>query len=344
MNLTAVEDQIMRETQMEEPCQPDGFEPIFPALTTAQRYHLDVNGYVVIENVLSENKVGILYEALQSLKREFFATLDPWNVTIRNCQISAQSMEWVGPRLHFDNLMETDPVFLDYLANPRIVGMAEEIIGGQVRIEESQAIINSRPKEGAHDGPPRHQWHHLRPGFSTFTDNGLFHCNMVKALTNLTDLGPDDGGTAVIAGSHKVTAAEEDMVAAAREDPSLVHHVVAPAGSTLVFAETLLHSSGEIRSDRERVVIIGGYVARMMAAGVRLPTPEFVEGLPDALKDLVAGSQRALRIRRRSLGTPVGAGDTTEYYDGWSMDSTDPEKIENLEVASLTKSHKLTSP
>ena len=33
------------------------------------------------------------------------------------------------------------------------------------------------------------------------TDEGLFHYSFVKTLTNLTDLGPDDGGTVVIAGS-----------------------------------------------------------------------------------------------------------------------------------------------
>ena len=63
----------------------------------------------------------------------------------------------------------------------------------------------------------------------------------------------------MIAVSHKLTCAEEDTVAAAREDPSLVHQVVAPAGSALVFCETLLHSSGPVRSDNERVVIITGY-------------------------------------------------------------------------------------
>ena len=334
----------MQETQTQQPTQTNGFEPIFPGLTTGQRYHLDVNGYVVIERLLSEDQVAVLNEALQRLKAEFVATGDPWNVTIRNCQIFGQSMEWAGPRVQFDNFMETDPVFMDYLAHPRIVGMAEEVVGGQVRIEESQAIINSRAPGAVYDGPPRHQWHHLRPGFSTFTENGLFHCHMVKALTNLTDLGPDDGGTSVIAGSHKIDAPEEDIVAAAREDPSLVHEVVAPAGSTLLFSETLLHSSGELRSDRERTVIIGGYVARMMAAGVRQPTPEFVEGLPDSLKDLATGSQRALRVRRRTLGTPVGMGDTTEYYDGWSVDSTDAAKVEELKVAALTKSRKTVTP
>ena len=36
----------------------------FPALTPAQRYHLDVYGYVVIENALSADEIDRLLEAV----------------------------------------------------------------------------------------------------------------------------------------------------------------------------------------------------------------------------------------------------------------------------------------
>ena len=43
----------------------------------------------------------------------------------------------------------------------------------------------------------------------------LYHCTFVKTLTYLTDvLSPDDGGTTVIAGSHKLGCSADDMVAA----------------------------------------------------------------------------------------------------------------------------------
>ena len=38
----------------------------FPALTPAQRLHLDVFGYVVIEDTLTTQECGVLIEALQS--------------------------------------------------------------------------------------------------------------------------------------------------------------------------------------------------------------------------------------------------------------------------------------
>ena len=307
----------------------NGIEPQFPALTPAQRYHLEVNGYVVVEGLLDQDEIGRYHEALQRLKDEFFAKDDPWNANIRNSTIFGRLQAWAGPKVQFDNYLETDPLFLDYVAHPRIVGVAQEVIGNQVRLSETQAIINSRnPNADSDSGRSGRQWHHIRPGYWSYTENGLFHCSIVKALTNLTDLGPDDGGTTVIAGSHKLDCAEEDIVAASREDPSLVHQVIAPAGSTLFFCETLLHSSGAIRSDRERVVIIAGYQpANVKSQGVR-GEQKFLDTVPEALRTLIGGTSGSPRPRRRILGTAVGAGRLEENYDGWSVDPRDPDRVD----------------
>ena len=132
----------------------------------------------------------------------------------------------------------------------------------------------------------------------------------------------------MIAGSHKLTCAEEDTVAAAREDPSLVHQVVAPAGSTLVFCETLLHSSGAVHSDKERVVIITGYQpSSARTPGVRAEE-QFLESIPEALRPLIEGTQGIPRPRRRILGTEVGAGHIDHNYDGWSQDAKDPDRVD----------------
>lgn len=277
----------------------------FPALTPAQRYHLDVYGYVVIEKTLTDNQVGALLEALQKLKRDFLATPEPTQVAVRNCRVSALRPN----HIHFAHVLETDSAMLDYLAHPRLVGMAEELVGGPVRLEESEAIINSRAPEFDPAAPVRYGFHTgTRPHYGTYTENGLYHCNFVKTLTNLTELGPDDGGTVVIAGSHKVPCSEREIIACAYADPSLIHQVIAPAGSTLLFGEALIHATGQIRSDRERAIIIGGYTPTMFQAwNGQEPSPEFIERTPDALKPLISGSARwSWQPRFRTLGMGLG--------------------------------------
>ena len=281
-----------------------GSQKLFPALTPAQRFHLDVYGYVVVENTLTTDEVGRLREALQKLKRDLIATGDPANATVRGARFSVYKPHHV----HFAHIVEADPAIFAYVTHPRLVAMAEEFVGGAVRLEESEAIINSRPPDYDPTAPRRFGFHTgTRPDLGTYTENGLFHCNFVKTLTNLTDLGPDDGGTVVIAGSHKIKAPQEQIIACAYEDPSLIHQVIAPAGSTLLFAESLIHATGQLRSEKERMIIIGGYTPPMFRAWPgQEPSQAFIDSLPEVYKPLIgATASWHWQQRYRTLDMPA---------------------------------------
>lgn len=274
----------------------------FPALTPAQRYHLDVFGYVVIESVLTASETEKLLAAMQRLKADLVAA-GP-DARVRGCRLSTNRPH----HNHFAHILEADPAIYDYLVHPRLVGLAEELIGGNARLEESEAVINRQDPDAEWDG--RYGFHlGTRPDQGTYTENGLFHCTFVKTLTNLTELGPDDGGTVCIAGSHKIKALREDIIACAYQDRSLIHQVVAPAGSTLLFGEALIHATGHIRSDRERVIVIGGYTPTMFQAwNGQEPSAEFVASVPEAYRPLISGSDRwSWKQRHRTLAMPAQA-------------------------------------
>lgn len=192
-----------------------------------------------------------------------------------------------------DNLPHLCKEFFDFCTHPRIRGFGEEACGGRVRIGQSDAHIHrgkrdfsTRPADvqeriareggyGFHGG----YGGQFAPQIHTTGSNGLTHCAFMKCLTNLTDLDcPEDGGTSVIAGSHKVhnTVDRQAMVKAALEDPNhhLVHNVVAPRGSTLVFFESLLHSGGSnmTYNGKERVLILASFLPTMYARCCKLCT------------------------------------------------------------------------
>ena len=279
----------------------DGFRRPFPALTPAQRYHFDVFGYVVIENAVTEDLTGRLLDALYRLRRDFLETGDPIGATVRSGRVTYYQPH----RMHFTHVLETDPAILEYVSHPRLVGMVEEVVGDTVRLEETEATINSRNPEDNLDEQPRYGFHvGLRPDIGTYVENGLVHSSFVKTLTNLTDLGPEDGGTVVIAGSHKMKCPQDEVVACAYEDPSLIHRIVAPAGSTLLFTEALVHATGQRRSDGERAIMIAGYTpTHFQAWAGNEPTAAFVERAPEQLRPLLSGSDRWRReYRFRKLG------------------------------------------
>ncbi len=279
----------------------DTFDRPFPALTPSQRYHLDVFGYVVVENTLTASLVGRLLEAMQRLKADLVAAGK--GGVVRGCRLSAHHPH----HCHFAHILEADPAIYEYLTHPRLVGFAEELVGGSVRLEESEAVINQQPDPphaldapfGFHTGTAVDQ--------GTYTENGLFHCTFVKTLTNLTDLGPDDGGTVCIAGSHKIKAPREQIIACAEQDRSLVHQVVAPAGSTLLFGESLIHATGHIRSQKERVIVIGGYTPTMFQAwNGQEPSAKFVAHAEPRHQPLLSGSDRwSWQRQHRTLDMPV---------------------------------------
>jgi hypothetical protein len=120
-------------------------------------------------------------------------TDESW-VKVRNCQMTNYRKS--PHRQHFMHILESDPSLLEYLAHPRMVGMAEELVGGSVRLEESEASMNRREPDYDPAAKPRFGFHAgSLPDIATYTANGLYHATFVKTLTNLTPLGVGDGGT-----------------------------------------------------------------------------------------------------------------------------------------------------
>lgn len=288
----------------------------FPALTPAQRYHFEVYGYVVVPNVLSDDECAALLEALQKLKRELEEAGGGEENPVRGAYYIGRAPHIV----HIASIMEADPLITSYATAPRLVGMAEEIIGGEARIVEFNAIINTRdPQQPSQDASNFGFHRGTDAAFGGHVKNGLFHSSFIKTLTNLTELGPDDGGTVVIAGSHKLDVPEADVIACARADSSLIHQVVAPAGSTLLFSESLIHATGPLRSDRERAIIICGYGTRLFPYwdGGQL-SAEFAAQIPPHLQTLFHGKANWMpNARYRTLDEPVDARVFT-LRDGWN--------------------------
>ena len=121
------------------------------------------------------------------------------------------------------------------------------------------------------------------------------------------------------------------MVAAAEEDPSLIHHIEAPAGSTLLFAETLLHATGPVLTDRERVVIISGYISRNQNTHLVKVQPEFAAALPEDIRSLIIPTSRQHAGERyRELGEPVGSRTDAPFESsGFSRNPQDYLKKES---------------
>jgi hypothetical protein len=176
----------------------------FPALTPAERLHLETRGYVVIKNVLTVEECEALKKDLYMIEAAYRETgdlpagMDPNTFTF----FTGTSDEF----FRVDNLPHLAKSFYDYVTHPRLLAIMEEICGAEVRLEQSDAAIR-RPSNPGGDTRQPGQGYGLHGGLKGYTgkayqheDKGLYHYTFVKTLTNLSDLGPGDGGTVVIPG------------------------------------------------------------------------------------------------------------------------------------------------
>ena len=291
----------------------------FPALTPAQRLHFEAFGYVVVLDVLSADECAQINDALHQVER---IIREP-DYAMRRENHQPFNENSLPHHAFIGGLLEAAPILTAFATHPRLIGLAEEVIGGAARLVEYNAHINRRdpnldlskaPNYGLHMG--------VDVPFGAHFKNDLFHCNFVKTLTTLVDLGPEDGGTVVIPGSHKIAAPQAEIVAAAMSDSSLIHQFIAPAGSTLLFSETTIHGTGQLRSDRERAIIICGYGASMYPYWDGSEMSEaFKAGVPEKLRPFLLGRAHWDRSPRyRNLGDAVDARSFT-LADGWWGDA-----------------------
>lgn len=276
--------------------RPDDPRRPFPALTPAQRYLFDINGYVVIENLLNLSEVATMKEALYRLRKNLRDAKMATSDSSKHRYREARFLKDEPHHVYMGSVVQADPALTHYATHPYLVGACEEVMGGRGHIVEVNAHINSKAPSWpmAPDGGPAYGFHRgLFNQEGIHTRNGLYHSNFVKVLTNLTDLGPDDGGTVVIAGSHKVDAGDEAIIKAAHENRNLIHKIVAPAGSGILFTEALIHATGYITSNKERVIIVSGYASTTFPFmtnewndNTQGWVPGFLEGLPPEHKSL----------------------------------------------------------
>ncbi len=274
----------------------------FPALSPAQRLHFDMHGYVIIENVFSDTEADEMRDALIEVRERARRERD---TGIPDPALNGAKVEWYSEaHERLLGLGRAHERILDFIFNPYLVGMAEEVIGGAARINETNGHINRKCDWG------RTGWHRGADiQVATYTKRNLFHCNFVKTLVNLTDFGPDDGGTVCIPGTHKIDIPSQQLREIVEHHPEMIHQFVAPKGSVFLFAETLLHGTGVIKSDTERFLLINGFSTRMMPHWDDTQTlmdPDFLETLPEHLKLLVSGYAHWTRGQRyRNIADPA---------------------------------------
>ena len=249
-------------------------------LTQQQRRHFSERGWVVQEGVFDDACMDACRTAMDEL-----AATEPAN------------SQAVDLKSYFC-LINHRQIFRDCFLHPTIIEDCRQLMGTELRHRFTWMIIKE-------PHPERHQdrqalmdfdkmgWHRdMRPKWGTFVDDenpGLVNCILINCMVPVTDIGPDDGGTMVLEGSHKL---EGTGISELRQCPTA--QIEAPRGSVIYFPETLMHSAVPILSEKKRYVMFYAFVAPWFEVwqGGEVPR-EIVESYDDmTLRRIIGGDER----------------------------------------------------
>ena len=228
-----------------------------------EKYLFDLNGYLIIDKVLTSAEVAQANEAIdrhihQGSLRSRDASLDGDSPTLRGDKGRGElhgMLEWDEPWCL---------PFRDMLVHSKIIPHLHEILGKGFRMDHDMCLLwMDKGAEGF--------WFHgsSGPGFDPnsyyiFRD-GKMHNGLTVVAFQLADVNPGDGGLAVIPGSHKSNFECPREMLLYKKHREHVKEVVCKAGDVIIFTEALTHGTVPWTNDHQRRAILTRYTAGNLA-------------------------------------------------------------------------------
>ena len=222
-----------------------------------QDYLFDLRGYIILENAISPDLITRLSQAIDP-----FLDMRPqeWRGNVQRSGGTNDS------GIELQNIVEGGAPFEELIDHPswtqrllRYCGEKDSYVEG-LFIDECFASARSSGgffpvHSGGHEGNVRNQYRFV---------NNQFRCGQVNILLALTDIGPGDGGTMVIPGSHKSSFAHPDMMKPFQERQHMDKMVGAievhlNKGDALMFVDAMAHGASTRTNPGERRVVIYRY-------------------------------------------------------------------------------------
>ncbi|MEZ4621903.1 MAG: phytanoyl-CoA dioxygenase family protein [Caldilineaceae bacterium] len=205
-------------------------------MNEVELYKFDVQGYLILEDVLSQAEVSEL------------------NRLVDAQALPEPGLETSGAR--FSNYLTWGQPFCTLLDHPAIMPHLKVILGDGFRLDHYYGIYMRAGTErlNLHGGntpydPP--EYYHFR--------NGQMYNGLTVVAWNLTDTGPGLGGFCCIPGSHKANYACPSEIKESHVDSGMVVIPEAKAGSVVIFTEALTHGTAPWTAAQQRRSLLYKY-------------------------------------------------------------------------------------
>jgi hypothetical protein len=226
-----------------------------------ERYLFDLQGFLLVESVLTEVEVKTLNHILD----QQIAALDHPN---QSC-------------LRFDGLLSWGQAYRSLIDHPQITPYLTELLGDNFRLdhEYTHIIRHGKGPIGCHlhGGGTPHD-----PGQYYLYKGDRMYNGLIAVAYNLTEVLPGEGGFGCIPGSHKSNLPLPASWRNLDHPPGCVREVAAKAGSALIFTEALTHGTLPWQGTGERRTLFYKYSPFPSAWSRRYPNSEDYPDLTEA--------------------------------------------------------------
>lgn len=215
-----------------------------PAEPTAMdKYLFDLRGYVVLEGALEGDTVDALNDAVDEMP-----PLEPgeWHGHVQR----RPETDVVGDSIQLQQIYELEP-FDSLVAHPAWIEYVKQFVGNQDDFDTNHGPVyideNFFQETPQGEGTDIHSGAHERTKRTQFRyHDGGFHCGQVNVLLALDDIGPGDGATMAVPGSHKQNLEPpfyEEVRGETLEEVPGAEEIHLERGDALLFVDCLMHGS-----------------------------------------------------------------------------------------------------
>eukprot|EP00979_Chaetoceros_neogracilis_P000463 scaffold107_cov269-Chaetoceros_neogracile.AAC.55 len=228
-------------------------------MSEAERYLFDLNGYIIIRNVLTPEEVA---EANDGIDKHQESMIERKENELRNA-VKDTKFFGSGPgRKDLGGVLEwgkDSRIFKKILAHPRLVPLFHGILGKGYRMDHLPFVIaQDKGAEGfqLHGGTVDCNSGAYNPELAYTCYNGFIRSALLGCNVMLTDHDPGFGGFCVVPGSHKSNFKMPDGMVDGEKYSEFIQQPATKAGDVVLFSEGTVHGAMAWTPETQRRVCL----------------------------------------------------------------------------------------
>mmetsp|Transcript_3012 Transcript_3012/g.4253 ORF Transcript_3012/g.4253 Transcript_3012/m.4253 type:complete len:428 (-) Transcript_3012:15-1298(-) len=231
-------------------------------MTDDERYLFDLNGFVIIRNVLTPDEIAAANAAIDR-KQSGMIERSEDTPALRNAMKGTSfygngtGRKDLGGVLEWE--LEDSEVFKSILAHPRLVPLFHGILGKGYRMDHLPFVIaQDQGAEGfaLHGGTIDCNSGEYNPELAYTTHNGFIRSALLGCNVMLTDHDEGYGGFCVVPGSHKSNFKMPDGMVNGEKYKEFIIQPKTKAGDVVLFSEGTVHGAMAWTPETQRRVCL----------------------------------------------------------------------------------------